>query len=224
MSTEAIREALAKLDTSNENQWTGEGLPRIDTIKFLAGGMTVTREDISRAAPNFTRENPTLETTTAAAAAPLATATDTGTGASEQTAPAGVAAALPADTSTQGEHNGDAEGPYLEEIDSSAPLEKQLALAQERLAQLQQAKVRFDAIYAEAVQQHDAIADAIHERDNAESSGSAVRDYLDSQMRERDAKAAKMRAIAESGLDIKMIRELVPQASLLDQKLGSRKR
>ena len=33
---EKIQEALLKLDTSNENHWTQDGLPRLDTIKILA--------------------------------------------------------------------------------------------------------------------------------------------------------------------------------------------
>lgn len=51
---EKIQEALLKLDTSNENHWTQDGLPRLDTIKILASDPSLTRETVSEAAPGFT--------------------------------------------------------------------------------------------------------------------------------------------------------------------------
>lgn len=61
MSAEAIRAALAKLDPSNDDQWTGDGLPRIDVVQKLAGVGNLTRGAITGASPQFSRENPSLE-------------------------------------------------------------------------------------------------------------------------------------------------------------------
>lgn len=57
---EKIVETLLKLDPKNDNQWTQEGLPKVDVLKFLSGGETWTREQITEAAPGFTRSNPII--------------------------------------------------------------------------------------------------------------------------------------------------------------------
>jgi hypothetical protein len=54
-----IVEALQKLDPQNDNQWTQDGLPKLDALKFLVGD-TVTREQVQEAAPDFTRTNTTI--------------------------------------------------------------------------------------------------------------------------------------------------------------------
>lgn len=56
-----LKEALQSLDPLNDNQWTGEGAPKVDTLKELTGNPTLTRKDVTEAAPAFTRENPILE-------------------------------------------------------------------------------------------------------------------------------------------------------------------
>lgn len=68
-----ITDALAKLDPKNDNHWTSDGLPRIDTVKMLAGDPTLTRESITAEMPNFSRQ-------TAGAAAPVVAAATTGEG------------------------------------------------------------------------------------------------------------------------------------------------
>lgn len=60
-----ILEALAKLDPTNDNHWTNDGLPRIETIRMLAADQTITREAITAEAPNFSRQTAKLETTVA---------------------------------------------------------------------------------------------------------------------------------------------------------------
>ena len=54
-----IVDALQKLDPQNDNQWTQDGLPKLDALKFLVGD-TVTREQVQEAAPDFTRTNTTI--------------------------------------------------------------------------------------------------------------------------------------------------------------------
>ena len=50
-----LKDALLKLDVGNDNHWTGDGLPRIETVKMLASNPAVTREMIAEAAPGFSR-------------------------------------------------------------------------------------------------------------------------------------------------------------------------
>jgi len=54
---EEILAALGKLDPQNDDHWTGDGLPRIDKL----GIQGLKRADITAAAPQFTRDNPTFE-------------------------------------------------------------------------------------------------------------------------------------------------------------------
>lgn len=53
-----IVRALRKLDVSNDDHWTGEGLPRLDVVAELTKQKNVTRSEVNAAAPYFTRENP----------------------------------------------------------------------------------------------------------------------------------------------------------------------
>jgi hypothetical protein len=52
-----LKEALLKLDVDNDNHWTEQGLPRIETLKFLTGDVSITRESINTTAPGFNRSN-----------------------------------------------------------------------------------------------------------------------------------------------------------------------
>ena len=63
-----ITDALAKLDPTNDNHWTSDGLPRIDTVKMLAGDPTLTRETITAEMPNFSRQTAGLVASTFAPA------------------------------------------------------------------------------------------------------------------------------------------------------------
>lgn len=55
-----IREALAELDTLDDEVWTSDGAPKIDAVKELLG-RPVTRQEILDAAPKFTRQNTDLD-------------------------------------------------------------------------------------------------------------------------------------------------------------------
>lgn len=50
-----IKEAVTALDHTNDDHWTGTGLPRVDVISTAVGDPTVSRRDVEQAAPGFTR-------------------------------------------------------------------------------------------------------------------------------------------------------------------------
>lgn len=52
-----IKDALLQLDPSNANHWTQDGMPRLETVRILLGDPTITREQVTSAAPLFTRTN-----------------------------------------------------------------------------------------------------------------------------------------------------------------------
>lgn len=51
-----IKTALVQLDPENGEHWTADGLPRIDAVEGIMGTKGVKRQDITNAAPNFTRD------------------------------------------------------------------------------------------------------------------------------------------------------------------------
>ena len=53
--SDKIKEALQKLDVSNDNHWTQDGLAKLETVKFFTGGESVSREQIDEGFPNFNR-------------------------------------------------------------------------------------------------------------------------------------------------------------------------
>jgi hypothetical protein len=57
---EQIQEALGKLDTKDDSQWTGDGLPQVSVMSELVGHK-VTRAQVTSAAPAFTRDNPSVD-------------------------------------------------------------------------------------------------------------------------------------------------------------------
>jgi len=66
-----ILDALRKLDKDNDAHWTSDGMPRLDTIRLLASDQGISREDVSKVAPEFARANPVISATGAVAASPV---------------------------------------------------------------------------------------------------------------------------------------------------------
>lgn len=53
---ETLMKALESLDSSNDNHWTTEGLPKLEALRF-AYGSAVTRDEVEAVAPGYTRSN-----------------------------------------------------------------------------------------------------------------------------------------------------------------------
>lgn len=54
-----ILDALRQMDPGNDNHWTADGLPKMDTVHFFAGNdTTITRAQVTEAMPGFSRGNP----------------------------------------------------------------------------------------------------------------------------------------------------------------------
>lgn len=88
-----ITDALSKLDVGNDTHWTAEGAPRIETLRILAGDGTLTRDDINKAANDFTRDSARVAGTAKAVQAPQSE----GTTPSELANPEELIMKLPAD-------------------------------------------------------------------------------------------------------------------------------
>lgn len=59
--TENIREALASLDTLDDDLWTADGAPKVEAVS-KAADMDLKRADLINAAPKFSRSNADLST------------------------------------------------------------------------------------------------------------------------------------------------------------------
>jgi len=66
-----VAEALRKLDVNNDNHWTADGLPRIDTVRMIAGNQALTREMITAEMPEFSRQTASLGASVAVPVAPV---------------------------------------------------------------------------------------------------------------------------------------------------------
>lgn len=51
-----INEALRKLDVENDQHWTADGMPKMGVVEELVGDKSITRKDVTNAAPDFNRE------------------------------------------------------------------------------------------------------------------------------------------------------------------------
>mgnify|MGYP000601293132 CR=1 FL=1 len=55
-----ILTALGQLDSLNNDHWTGDGSPAMKALEAIMEDSSVTRKQVTEAAPLFTRSNPTL--------------------------------------------------------------------------------------------------------------------------------------------------------------------
>lgn len=215
-----IIEALGKLDATNDQHWTADGLPRIDTVKFLMGGQPVDRDDISKAAPGFSRANTQLQ----AAQGEQAPASGVATNTPLIVAPgAAGAAAQPINGGDNGEvHQEAKEGAdATESVSKRAALEAELAGAQDVLAEIEQAFVRAETVRSEARAEVDRIITAI---DNLpkEPATSTILGYLASQARELEQRGEQRRKLRESDIDLKAL-NAITGASALDNSFARKK-
>lgn len=58
VSKEEIQYALQLLDPTNDAHWTTDDQPRLDVVKEELGGRAVSRDEVTLAAPGFSRKNP----------------------------------------------------------------------------------------------------------------------------------------------------------------------
>lgn len=206
--------ALQKLDLQNNEHWTADGLPRIDTVRMFAGNPGLSREDITKAAPDFSRQSPVLN-------APLPDAPPAPVSAAPQPepqqpdqqpeplAPSSSSYAQP----TIKQANGPSEGVVGD------PLERALADAREMMEMARQEVVAAQEKYKEAQR---VVDDLINEREaggQGESTMTAVQSYLKSQQGLLNERARRARVLQESGVTLSDIQALIPQAAPIDQFL-----
>lgn len=229
--------ALTALAVANDNHWTQDGAPRLDTVKMLAGDPSITREQINAAAPGFSRTNPVVpgavQTPPAAAnsgqaangtggdpstTAPAIAAPASGTQAAAVVAQQGEShGQVDAQTQTGGEGEGD--GEVDERAAQIAELEAELASAQARLAEGERAKVSFMAALEEARGDVDKLIEKLESVRGKETAGDAIRGYLQRQQQELRERGERILAVRRSGVDLKELSQSITGAPI-DQAMA----
>lgn len=201
-----ITEALSKLDPNNDNHWTSDGLPRIDTVKMLAGNPALTREMITAEVPNFSRQTAVVAATQSAAGA-------TNTPAAETTvAPPATETAPQEQTQVATAEN------VVKDYDQL------MAQAQDELQAAITAREEAQVIVSE---KQNALDDLINERYAAGASEhpmDAISGYLASQQNVLQERARRHAVLVESGVTLNDIQALIPQRAPLDVALSSKKK
>lgn len=213
--TNKIVEALLKLDVKNDNHWTADGLPRLDTVKMLASDQTLTRDSVAAAAPGFSRTTATGYTAPSAEQQAPQAQGQGGSGEQQQSAaPAAPQTAPQAAQATESDQRADdldagqAEQPKMEgsagvATDDIAALEAALAEQEELVSKIRAHKVEVDKAFEEARAKEDELRVKLEEARPQRSTGNDIQDYLAAQRKNLEARAARQQMIRESGINLK---------------------
>ena len=204
-----VLEALGKMDPMNDNHWTSDGMPRIDTVKFLAGDPTLTREMVTAEAPDFTRQ---------ALLAMQATASATPPAVPTETAPAVAAAAAPVVTEQAGAPVTIAQ-PVERVVDYDAAIDAAQRTLQAAITLRNEANDKV----TEAQNALDDLINEMHASGEAETTMDVIQGYLRSQAGVLQERARRAQVLKESGVTLEDIKNLIPQASPLDQALARKR-
>lgn len=207
----AIVKALQQLDPKNDDHWTNDGLPRLDAIKGVSG---LKREDVTAAAPHFTKDNPVFE-------APKADGGESTSGQGDDAAPTpqgdeqqgdneqGSGDDEQGDQDEQGSaDDGDDELPELPaDIDEA---EAAVLEAKAKLAEAQEQQAAAQKVVNEAQAEHDRLVEI---RDSQKRPHQDMEDRMAFIKRQAQMRAERAGASAEilKGLDVN---KLDPRSAL----------
>lgn len=192
-----IREALSQLDVANDNHWTADGLPRLDTVKMLAADQSITREHVNAALPGFTRSGVVRSESAQTAGAQAAQAAETP---SPDPVTSGVQSAAPAAESAAPV----AESAQTEDLEKLRESVREQQLLIERM---DKHKAEFDTAYREERQKLDDLRARLQEIEPEDGTPQAIRSYLDAQQKILAQRAQRKALIRESGIPLKELAE-----------------
>jgi hypothetical protein len=236
-----IQGALQKLDVNNDNHWTSDGLPRLDTVKMIAGDQSLTRDVVTQAAPGFTRAVATQGAAPIAPPAPPAAATDTAApppeGAGATPPPPAPPPPAPApDTepkvepvSTTAQAGLPSHGSIVAAALNTPPvqaedieaLKERLEVVQDELTQIARAEVEIKKEKEKRKLEADDLIVRIDRATPKSDNQQAIMDYLASQQRKLQGRADQIGRIkqVENELGVRLS-DLVPKRSPLDTAMA----
>lgn len=198
--TAQILDALKKLDPANDNHWTEDGAPRMDTVKMLAGNPGLTREAVTAAAPGFSR------------AVPLATETPPAETKPEDTV---VTSQEPSNASVEGSAGAGEADSQVQSGDAKGEALARLKSAQAALVEATARKAEADQVHAAAIQALDEATDALTEAGGIETLADALNGYARSQAKIRAERADRLNALR--GINLK---DILPMRAPIDNAMS----
>jgi hypothetical protein len=215
MDNSKITDALAKLDPNNNDHWTADGLPRLDSLKIMTGNPGLTRDMVQAAAPDFVRPTGTAQ------------------------GPAQAATSDPVQGSSPTDDNAPQAGPTgPSSTDDTLPtmLNPTVAVeggedAEVLRAQLGDLRLEYDAIstgilrarqrQAELQNEMDAVHNRLVELEKI-TPQDAISGYLAAQRVELEERAKRIRAVADTGHSLNEVAKAI-SPSPLDMALRGRR-
>jgi hypothetical protein len=215
MSAKTIA-ALQQLDPQNENHWTSDGLPRLETVRLLAGDSALTREAVTSALPGFTR-------TSAVASKPPAQAAMQPTGEQGTGDPVTAAPAAAQPGAEQGSSNVSADTAAgsggdngLDDIEAqpvASGLEVQVEAAQQRFEDASTKKAQADKEHQQATAELDAARVAADRARPPSAFPDQLRAYHARQLALLQERGEQKRRLKEAGINLK---DLIPSRAPID--------
>lgn len=197
-----VAEALRKLDVNNDNHWTADGLPRIDTVRMIAGNQALTREMITAEMPEFSRQTASLGASVAVPVSPVVLAVPVES-VEKSTEP--VAEVTP---------------PVKEDV---RDFEAEILAAQQELHKALVARNEAQRLVEEKQNAMDEVISAQHAYAIQTPVEVAVQGYLASQKELLTERGRRSQVLREKGVTLADIQDLIPQKAPIDIAL-SRKR
>lgn len=201
-----IKQALLKLDPANDNHWTADGIPRLETVRQLVGDNTVDRISINAALPGFFR---------ATAAKFLG-----GQGTTGEHVNAAPAAPVVAQTVTQPQEPTVQTVPAVEQpVDGNIEPDWDAIVENERrlLAPLDEALKKAKRDYDAQVKRVDLAMDAKSAAQGKPDPTGSIMGYLQSRQKQLQHRADQTIALREAGYTPKSLQELIPKRAPIDQ-------
>ena len=214
-----IQDALGKLDAGNDNHWTAEGAPRLETLRMLAGDPSNSRDDVNAVDQGFTRHSLIAKK----AAEPVPPVAVTEVKAEEKQSVATITEDMP---QTQFNASGQITSELgqgvdeeLAEIDADGSLDTQIARGEQTIAEIDAEMARLQAHRARCQSMLDILNSRKLSLQPPEHLAvqNEISAYLATQQARRAAIAAEMGKLGIRSLPLS-------NRSILDQRLSQKSR
>lgn len=210
-----LEAAIKQLDITNDNHWTADGLPRIETIKFLTGNTTITRDVIEAALPGFKRQNALVEVPVAET---VSVVTEPVVEVIAEPIVEPVAAVEPVVEAIAKPVLAEVVAEPVKPVTLQDQLEFEEANYEDIQAELKEVNARLEAKGKEVQD----LKEFIQIELGVETSQEAINKYLESQKEQLQIRADRIRMIASSGINLKELSEGLK--SPLDSRLSRKKK
>lgn len=222
-----VIESLKQLDVNNDNHWTADGLPRLDTVRMIASDASLTRETLDTIAPGFNRANaqtweePVEQGTPKSVQDTPQEQTQPET-TDQQTSTQDAQADSATTESSSTEQPAETEAQQASEVEAYETALKHLQECETKTAEALQVQADANAKVAEALQAEDIARKRVDSLAPEEKNEDVVQRYLRNQVKALEEQAELAAKIAESGINLDALRQQL-QLSPLDSALSQRK-